>query len=157
MEAKKKNKKRKPKKHSQDASKKLKTDCESNSDTTEEEKDKENKLNGEVTSQKSEESVKPEDTVTPVVTEVAKPLKIDGGGHRAGYDAFMTGYSLAVFLSRHSGLPSTPTDFLPASIHSEHLVNKLYLTCKDHPMLLRKSNFSKPSQASQDKLQRIRK
>ena len=78
------------------------------------------------------------------------------GGHRAGFDAFMTGFSFATFvvhstlinpeegkqseaISRLLGVPTRP-EFTDLNI-----VNRIYLVCKDIPFMVRKSAFSRNS------------
>ena len=97
--------------------------------------------------------------------EVLMGSKIDtnGGSHRAGYDAFMTGFSFATFivhsaltnpneahkseaLSRLLGVPTTP-EFTDLNIN-----NRIYLVCKDIPFMIRKSAFSRNSVAHSEKL-----
>merc|ERR1712192_126411 len=72
-------------------------------------------------------------------------VTLSAGGHRAGFDAFMTGFSLATFLVHQTKLPRNPTDFRPESINSGSLVNRVYLVSKDFPMLVQPSAFSKRS------------
>ena len=83
------------------------------------------------------------------------PATINCGGHRAGFDAFMTGFSFATFIvhstlmdqdcqqseaiSRLLGVPVKP-DFSDLNI-----VNRIYLVCKDIPFMIRKSAFSRNS------------
>ena len=72
-----------------------------------------------------------------------------GGGHRAGYDAFMTGLIYAVYLSQ-----------IEASERDRKIgdwKNKLYLSGKDYPLSVSKSNFVKQSKEHLDKIARIRK
>ena len=72
-----------------------------------------------------------------------------GGGHRAGYDAFMTGLIYAVYLSQ-----------IEVSERDRKIgdwKNKLYLSGKDYPLSVSKSNFVKQSKEHLDKIARIRK
>ena len=71
--------------------------------------------------------------------------KADSGCHRAGYDAFMTGFSLATFLVHHTKLPLHPESWQPQHINTDKIVNRIYLACKDFPMLVQKSTFAKSS------------
>jgi len=80
----------------------------------------------------------------PMVPETDKP-PANSGGHRAGFDAFMTGFALTTFLVHQTQIPEHPADFSPASLNTQSLVNRIYLVCKDFPMLLAKSSFSKSS------------
>merc|ERR1712105_261184 len=79
----------------------------------------------------------------------------NSGGHRAGYDAFMTGFSFSTFLVHQTKLPPSPVDFWPASIRSESLANRIYLVSKDFPLLVQKSAFSKFSVQHDVKIKRL--
>ncbi|XP_053394700.1 target of EGR1 protein 1-like isoform X2 [Mercenaria mercenaria] len=86
--------------------------------------------------------------------EILKKLKSEmtneethaNGGHRAGYDAFMTGFIYAVY--RASG--DTWID------KTEEWKNKLYLGGKDYPLSVSKSSFSKHSKQHLEKISKIR-
>ena len=84
------------------------------------------------------------------------PKKSNCEGHRAGFDAFMTGYSFATFIA-HSALIQ-PEDgskseaisrFLGVPVRPEYsdlnIANRIYLVCKDIPFMVRKSAYSKNS------------
>ena len=84
------------------------------------------------------------------------PKKVNCDGHRAGFDAFMTGYSFATFIA-HSAL-IRPEDgakseaisrFLGVPVKPEYsdlnIANRIYLVCKDIPFMVRKSAYSKNS------------
>ena len=84
------------------------------------------------------------------------PKKSNCEGHRAGFDAFMTGYSFATFIV-HSTLIQ-PEDgskseaisrFLGVPVKPEYsdlnIANRIYLVCKDIPFMVRKSAYSKNS------------
>jgi target of EGR1 protein 1 len=66
------------------------------------------------------------------------------GGHRAGFDAFMTGYVLAHHRLKRRNEPS------------DAAMNKLYLVGKDFPLLLRKSAFAKNSAGHFAKLEKVK-
>ena len=57
-------------------------------------------------------------------------------GHRAGFDAFMTGYCFAFYEQNHEALCSEGV---------KEWRNKVYLTAKDVPLLIMKSHFAKTS------------
>ena len=82
-------------------------------------------------------------------------VKLSSGGHRAGFDAFMTGFSLATFLVHQTKLPRNPPDFMPESINSGSLVNRVYLVSKDFPMLVQPSAFSKRSLQHDIKMKKL--
>lgn len=69
------------------------------------------------------------------------------GGHRAGYDAFMTGFIYAVFMTECNGLKDKCNEWK----------NKLYLGGKDYPLSVGKSIFSKHSKQHLEKIDKIRK
>ena len=71
------------------------------------------------------------------------------GGHRAGYDAFMTGLIYAVYQTTMTG------DERERKIGEWK--NKLYLSAKDYPLTVSKSNFVKQSKEHLEKLARIRR
>ena len=84
------------------------------------------------------------------------PKKSNCEGHRAGFDAFMTGYSFATFIA-HSAL-IRPEDgakseaisrFLGVPVKPEYsdlnIANRIYLVCKDIPFMVRKSAYSRNS------------
>ena len=90
-------------------------------------------------------------------------IKQNGGSHRAGYDAFMTGYGFATFIV-HSALTNSSTDtckseavsrFLGVPTSPEftdlNIMNRIYLVCKDIPFMIRKSAFSRNSVAHSEK------
>lgn len=69
-------------------------------------------------------------------------------GHRAGFDAFMTGYIFASFSAQKEMLPKE-AKFI------DEFANKIYLGGKDFPLQVMQSNFAKPSRAHVDKWLRI--
>lgn len=75
-------------------------------------------------------------------------LLASSGGHRAGYDAFMTGFIYAVYLTQLSGgdRERKIADWK----------NKLYLSGKDYPLSVSKSSFSKQSKEHLEKIAKIR-
>jgi len=77
------------------------------------------------------------------------------GGHRAGYDAFMTGFAFATFLVHQTQLPVDPPDFKPKTICADKLVNKIYLVGKEFPLLLQKSSFAKNSVQHDGKMRKL--
>ncbi|CAG2162619.1 unnamed protein product [Oppiella nova] len=68
------------------------------------------------------------------------------GAHRAGYDAFMTGYYFASYLAvnaKSRPLPSKPLNCKSLGISA--IVNNIYLTGKDQPLRVTASSFAKTS------------
>lgn len=77
-----------------------------------------------------------------------KDKQVDAnGGHRAGYDAFMTGFIYAFYRNNGDALDSKISEWK----------NKLYLGGKDYPLSISKSEFIKQSKHHLEKVYRIRK
>jgi len=83
-------------------------------------------------------------------------VPVNSGGHRAGFDAFMTGFAFTTFLVHQTQIPLHPTSFEPSSLRTEAIVNRIYLVCKDFPMLLNKSAFAKSSLEHFNKMRRLK-
>ncbi|XP_072129773.1 target of EGR1 protein 1 isoform X2 [Mobula birostris] len=85
-----------------------------------------------------------------IVVERNKMEKCDGGTHRAGFDAFMTGFIMAYIMMWKNSENSTATDpWLP------DCRNKLYLSGKSIPLQISKSSFSKSSKAHKAKIELV--
>ena len=69
-----------------------------------------------------------------------------GSGHRAGIDAFMTGYCLATYLVQCG---------VKGVAHSDW-VNKISLSGKQVPLTISQSHFSKPSPTHSQKMKLLR-
>ncbi|XP_078417133.1 target of EGR1 protein 1 isoform X1 [Cetorhinus maximus] len=80
------------------------------------------------------------------LVEKNKMEKYEGGTHRAGFDAFMTGFIMAYILMWKND--STKMDPWLPDCH-----NKLYLSGKAIPLQICKSSFSKSSKAHQAKIE----
>ncbi len=90
---------------------------------------------------------KPKVVVTP-------PPSLFGGGHRAGFDAFMTAFVFAAHLSFRD--KPVGGDFgSPQSLDMSEHANKVYLVSKDFPLLVRRSQFSGTSAGHRDKFAKI--
>ncbi|XP_791390.3 target of EGR1 protein 1 [Strongylocentrotus purpuratus] len=104
------------------------------------------------------------------------------GSHRAGFDAFMTGFATAAFIARF-GSTDTPEGAIQLQNSTTrqkqggqltsrvgqldqaescmerhgigHLTNKLYLSGKDYPLAVAKSSFTKTSTLHKDKMDMI--
>merc|ERR1712129_91243 len=88
-------------------------------------------------------------------TKDAPTTAANSGGHRAGYDAFMTAFSFSTFLVHQTQLPVAPDSFWPAGIKADKLANRIYLVCKDFPLLVQKSAFAKCSVQHDQKMRRL--
>ncbi len=77
------------------------------------------------------------------------------GAHRAGFDAFMTGFAFATFLVHHTKLPQKPVDFKADTIGTSTFVNRLSLSCKDFPLVIQKSAYAKMSVGHCSKFEKI--
>ena len=83
------------------------------------------------------------------------PLKISrAGGHRAGFDAFMTGYIFSHYLSCVSKEHNI-TNLEEIMDKTNEVANKLSLSAKDFPLLVTRSGFSRTSKAHQLKYHKL--
>ena len=74
-------------------------------------------------------------------------------GHRAGFDAFMTGYCMATYLLQ-LGKESVDNELSLSSLVD--IANKLSLTRKDVPLQITRSHFTRPSASHAEKLKRLK-
>ena len=79
------------------------------------------------------------------------------GVHRAGYDAFMTGYCLAFYIAINSKsrLNSAQALSLKNLVVSQ-IVNNIYLTGKDQSLRIAASSFAKTSVNHKNKISKLR-
>ena len=77
-------------------------------------------------------------------------------GHRAGMDAFMTGYSYAAFMW-HKAKIENDTITIQDEMQDKNIVNRMYLVSKDFPLMIKKSNFSNNSVSHFEKYTKIMK
>ena len=78
-------------------------------------------------------------------------------GHRAGFDAFMTGFVFAHFISKHGDfkyLPSGGTSM--TDLGMQDFQNRVALSGKDIPLQITKSNFAKTSKDHNEKISSIK-
>ncbi|KAJ8011997.1 hypothetical protein DPEC_G00064120 [Dallia pectoralis] len=83
--------------------------------------------------------------------EESKRPKLEGGIHRAGFDAFMTGYifAYAATLTERLDGPQSTESWLPECL------NKIYLSGKSVPLHIVKSTFTKSSKAQLHKMEAV--
>lgn len=74
--------------------------------------------------------------------------KVHFSGHRAGFDAFMTAYSFAVYLCKKKTKCSN-TVMAGDLAEMESIKNKIVLSGKPVPLLVAKSHFAKTSHGHQ--------
>ncbi len=89
----------------------------------------------------------------------ATGLKESFGGHRAGFDAFMTGFYFVTHLVHRTKMPTRLACgevFTPESTKTVNEVNKIYLVSKDFPLLLQRSLFAKLSTGHYHKHKRLK-
>lgn len=90
-----------------------------------------------------------EDTKNNIGPEVKG--NVISGAHRAGFDAFMTGFAFATYLVHNTSMEKTEpiSRLLGVPIQPQfadfNIVNRIYLVCKDSPFMIRKSAYTKNS------------
>ena len=88
------------------------------------------------------------------VTEAKQPV-FQMGGHRAGYDAFMTGMAFAFFIAKYGSYEDIDEDTPLALLGMQDYANKVTLSGKDIPLQIVKGAFAKTSLAHREKFQRL--
>jgi len=142
----------KQKNREQDKKRRKRTHEDSEKDNSEEQDNKRGKILQDDT-EKAENGEHP--LKNGISSENGSCTNSNSGGHRAGYDAFMTAFSFSTFLVHQTQLPATPTSFRPEIIKADKLVNRIYLVCKDFPLLVQKSAFAKCSVQHDAKMRRL--
>lgn len=71
-----------------------------------------------------------------------KDLRFINGVHRAGYDAFMTGYCMAYFAMKCGDWQKEENEEL---FYAKDFINKISLSGKDYPLMIQCSEYSKTS------------
>ncbi|KAK8381328.1 hypothetical protein O3P69_018427 [Scylla paramamosain] len=109
----------------------------------------------------SKETNEPEDITknsNGVVPEQVQPqnLRRSANGHRAGYDAFMTGYIFASIVSDKGVWTSKDNPFTPENIGLADQVNKVYLGGKNFPFLIRTGAYASKSSKHCSKIEKVR-
>lgn len=74
------------------------------------------------------------------------------GGHRAGFDAFMTGFIMSCYISNYA---SYNGNMDMKSFDIDNLKNNIYLSGKDVPWIVSKSAFAKTSKQHNTKFEKI--
>lgn len=83
-----------------------------------------------------------------------KPAEIvRSGSHRAGFDAFMTGFILSTYIAQYGTYKGS---FLFSDLGIDHMKNSVYLTGKDHPLNVIKSSFAKVSKDHKEKFSKLK-
>ena len=75
-------------------------------------------------------------------------------GHRAGMDAFMTGYSYAAFTWHKSRISNEKIE-LPSDMKDSNIANHIYLVGKEFPLKIKRSNFAKNSTSHAEKFENL--
>ena len=75
-------------------------------------------------------------------------------GHRAGFDAFMTGFTFAVYLAKFGKARTGAEKW--SEMGMEEFRNKVSLSGKDIPLHVMKSNFAKTSREHREKMDRLK-
>lgn len=74
------------------------------------------------------------------------------GGHRAGFDAFMTGFIMSCYISNYA---SYNGNMDMKSFDLDNLKNNIYLSGKDVPWIVSKSAFTKTSKQHNTKFEKL--
>lgn len=116
--------------------------------------------NGEKLLQSSTEEDVPEQTVK--VSHCIVPMQTgyensrSTGGHRAGFDAFMTGFIFASIVSEKGKWTSKDDPFTAGHIGLLDQVNRMYLMGKNIPFLIRTGTYANKSAKHCSKIMKVR-
>ena len=77
-------------------------------------------------------------------------------GHRAGFDAFMTGFVFAHFIATHGDFKVLPQYPKLSDLGMQDYQNRIVLSGKDIPLQIIKSNFAKNSKEHTEKIGAIK-
>ena len=90
--------------------------------------------------------------------------KVHFSGHRAGFDAFMTAYSFAVYLCKKKQMKCSNTDQEAVKENTgsnlaemESIKNKIVMSGRPAPLLVAKSHFAKTSHGHQVRMTELLK
>ena len=111
----------------------------------------------------SMESVEPDDSSNDIVTEDNSGINTASEsttdvhssrteGHRAGFDAFMTGFIFAHFISKHGCFRELKDSVTMTDLGMHDYQNRVALSGKDIPLQITKSNFAKTSKDHNEKI-----
>ncbi len=78
------------------------------------------------------------------------------GGHRAGFDAFMTGFVFCHFVAKFGRFRDLPSRPQMSDLGMQDFQNKITLSGKDIPLQIMKSNFAKTSKEHSDKIAKLK-
>lgn len=78
---------------------------------------------------------------------------VRSGSHRAGFDAFMTGFILSTYVAQYGSFNGS---FHLKDLGVDQMKNAIYLTAKDHPLTIAKSSFSKTSKEHREKFLKLK-
>ncbi|CAH1774981.1 unnamed protein product [Owenia fusiformis] len=96
-------------------------------------------------------------TGTVITSATSHLTRGQNGGHRAGFDAFMTGFAMATFITKCGKYETKDISAktIMADFKIESLVNRVFLCGKDFPLQIAKSNFSKTSKDHSEKWEKL--
>ena len=82
--------------------------------------------------------------------------RVKSGAHRSGYDAFMTGYAFACIMTDYCSRAPFHKPLSGRTIGLKSIMNCVFLSGKDMPLKIRKSNYDKTTRDHDHKLASIR-